>query len=67
MGIKPFEQLADAINRLLPGLEAGFQFVAGQGFDVGQHGRNLNCATGETKRVISAYLKFWRKPVSNRL
>ena len=52
--VKPFEQLRDAINRLIPGCELGFQFLARQGFDVGQHVRNLTGASRETKRVIFA-------------
>ena len=37
-GIKPFEQLSDAINRFVPAFELRLQFVAGQGFDVSRHG-----------------------------
>ena len=37
-GVKPFKQLRDAIHRLMPLCELNFQFIASQGFDIGQHG-----------------------------
>ena len=48
--IEPFEQLRHAINGLLPGFELGFEFVAGQRFDVSQHADRLNRDEDETKR-----------------
>jgi hypothetical protein len=51
--VKPFEQLRDAINGLLPGFELGFEFFTGQGFDIGRHAKKLDGAGPETKRVVS--------------
>ena len=50
MDVKPFEQLRDAINRLFPRFKPGFQFIAGQGFDISQHVRNLNGGRWKTKQ-----------------
>ena len=52
LDVKPFEQLGDTINRLLPKFELGFEFLAGQGFDVSRHVKNLDGAGRETKRVV---------------
>ncbi len=49
-GVKPVEQLGDAIGRLVPRLERGFQIFARQRFDVRQqHRLNLNRAAEESK------------------
>ena len=41
-GVKPFEQLRDAVSRLVPLLELRLQFFAGHGFDVSPHFFRLN-------------------------
>ena len=50
-GVKPFEQLRDAIGRLAPAFELRLQFLARQGFDVGRHRFRLNRAGKKTKQT----------------
>jgi hypothetical protein len=57
--------LRDAIRRLFPQFELGFQVFASQGFDVSQHSLSLRVQVGKTELFIGANggLESWHRRV----
>ena len=54
LDVEPVHELLHTIDGLLPRSELGFEFFAGQGFDVGRHGKECSrwkrIPKGETQR-----------------